>query len=130
MILALRFLVALLLSASAAFAAGPDWSKAQQLNVVAKNYEFDPSHLKLQQDTPYRLHIENRGSETHEFNAAKLFKDAQIGNPKVLNADKTEIVLQPGQQKDLLLIPKKSGKYPLRCPDHDWAGMTGDIKVE
>jgi len=127
---ALRLFGALVLSASAAFAAGPDWSKPQQLTVVTRNYEFDPSHLTLKQDTPYRIHIENRGSEAHEFNAAKLFKNARIGNPKALNRDKTEIVVQPGQQKDLLLMPKKPGKYRLTCPDHDWAGMTGDITVE
>lgn len=122
--------VAALMLAGPVGAAGVDWSKAQPLNVVTKNYEFDPSRLTLKRDTPYRIHIENRGSETHEFNAAKLFRNAQLGNPKVLNADKTEIVVQPGGQKDLLLMPKKAGKYKLVCPDHDWAGMTGDITVE
>ena len=32
--------------------------------------------------------------------------------------------------KDLYLIPKKAGHYRLFCPDHDWAGMTGEITVE
>jgi uncharacterized cupredoxin-like copper-binding protein len=123
-------LVALCYVSSAVSAAELDWSKAQQLTVVAKNYKFAPKHLKLKSGTPYRIHIENKGSETHEFNAAQLFKDAQLGNPEVLNADRTEIVLQPGQKKDLLLLPTKPGKYPLLCPDHDWAGMTGDIAVE
>ena len=100
------------------------------MTVVAKNYEFDPAHLTLHAGTAYRIHIENRGTETHEFNAAKLLKNAVIGNPKVLNADHTEVVLRPGDKKDLLLQPKKAGKYPLLCPDHDWAGMTGDITVQ
>jgi uncharacterized cupredoxin-like copper-binding protein len=121
---------ALALAASPAVAAGPDWSKAQPLTIIAKNYEFEPSHLSLRAGTPYRIHIENRGTEAHEFNAAQLFKDAVIGDPKVLNADHTELIVQPGQEKDLLLLPKKAGKYPLICPDHDWAGMTGDITVE
>jgi len=124
--------VVLLLACSdwAASAAGVDWSQAQVLTVIAKNYDFDPNHLTLKTGTPYRIHIENRGTEAHEFNAAQLFKDAEIGDPAVLNADHTEIVLQPGQQKDLMLVPQKAGKYPLLCPDHDWAGMTGDITVE
>ena len=65
---------ALLLAASASMssAAGPDWSKAQPMTVVAKNYEFDPAHLTLHAGTAYRIHIKNRGTETHEFNAAKL----------------------------------------------------------
>ena len=119
-----------LVSLSAASAADVDWSKAQPLTVIAKNYKFQPKHLKLKRGTAYRLHVENTGSETHEFNATKLFKDSEIGDPNALNADHTEIVVQPGEQKDLLLMPKKTGKYPLRCPDHDWAGMTGDITVE
>jgi uncharacterized cupredoxin-like copper-binding protein len=123
-------LTALALSAPAAVAADIDWSKAQVLNVKAKNYKFTPKHLKLRQGTAYRLHIENTGTETHEFNAAKLFRHSEIGNASVLNADHTEVVLRPGEQKDLLLQPKTPGKYPLVCPDHDWAGMTGDITVE
>ena len=119
------------LSASVAIAADNiDWSQAQTLTVIAKNYEFDPNHLVLKRDTPYRIHIENHGSETHEFNAARLFRHATIANPKVLNADRTEVVVQPGLQKDLLLQPKTAGKYKLLCPDHDWAGMTGDVTVE
>lgn len=120
----------LTLSASAVSAADIDWSKAELMTVIAKNYKFDPKHLKLKSGTPYRLHIENKGSETHEFNAARLFRHAEIGDMTVLNADHTEVVLQPGQQKDLLLMAKKAGKYKLYCPDHDWAGMKGDITVE
>lgn len=121
---------AVMLAPVAAPAAGVDWSKAQSLTVIAKNYEFDPNRVTLHAGTPYRIHIENRGTETHEFNAVQLFKNAVIGNPKVLNADGAEVVLQPGAKKDLLLQPKKAGKYPLICPDHDWAGMTGDITVQ
>jgi uncharacterized cupredoxin-like copper-binding protein len=115
---------------SPAVAADVDWSKAEPLTVVTKNYKFVPKHLKLKSGTPYRLHIENKGSETHEFNAKKLFRNSEIGDMSALNGDHTEVVVQPGGAKDLLLMPKRAGKYPLVCPDHDWAGMTGDITVE
>jgi uncharacterized cupredoxin-like copper-binding protein len=72
----------------------------------------------------------NRGKEMHEFNAAELFKTAKINNPAVLNADKTELVLQPGETKDLYFIPRQAGHFKLVCPDHNWAGMTGEITVE
>jgi uncharacterized cupredoxin-like copper-binding protein len=133
---ALRYIDAaamvMLLWAGSAVAADVDWSKAQPLSVVTKNYKFDPKQLKLKSGTPYRIHIENKGSETHEFNAAKLFRtsNSEIGDVSALNGDHTEVVVPPGGQKDLLLLPKKAGKYPLVCPDHDWAGMTGDITVE
>jgi uncharacterized cupredoxin-like copper-binding protein len=107
-----------------------DWSQAQPMTVITKEYRFTPKHLKLRRDVPYRIHFENPGKEMHEFNAAKLFKNAEIGNPEVLNPDKTEVQLQPGEQKDLLLKPTKTGKYKLICPDHDFAGMVGDITVK
>ena len=107
-----------------------DWSQAQPMTVITKEYRFTPKHLKLQRNVPYRVHFENPGKEMHEFNAAKLFKNAEIGNPEVLNPDKTEVQLQPGEQKDLLLMPTKAGKYKLICPDHDFAGMVGDITVK
>jgi len=39
-------------------------------------------------------------------------------------------VLQPNEQKDLYFIARRPGQYDMRCADHDWAGMTGDITVE
>src|SRR5262249_53359413 len=115
-------------------ASGPavaaDWSQAQPITVITQDYRFKPKHLQFRVNVPYRIHLENPGKETHEFNAAKLFKRAELGNPEVLNADKTEILLQPGEQKDLLLMPTKAGKYRLICPDHDFAGMKGDITVK
>ena len=76
------------------------------------------------------LQVENRGTETHEFTAPSFFASAKIGNPAVLDADRTEIVVQPGETKDLRFVATKPGRYDLRCADHDWAGMTGSITVK
>ena len=103
---------------------------AKQVTVVATESKFTPNKLAFRRGIPYRLHVENRGKEMHEFNAADLFKSSKISNPAVLNPDKTELVLKPGEAKDLYFIPKKAGHYRLFCPDHDWAGMTGEITVE
>jgi uncharacterized cupredoxin-like copper-binding protein len=110
-------------------AAAADWSQAQVIPLVTSDYKFEPNRLEFVRDQPYRIHLENHGKELHEFNAAALFKAAEIGNPEVLNPDETEVALQPGEQKDLLLVPKQPGDYRLICPDHDWAGMTGTITV-
>ena len=107
-----------------------DWKRAKEVAVVTTESKFTPNKLALRRGIPYRLHVENRGKELHEFNAAEFFKTAKIDNPKVLNADKTELVLHPGEKKDLYLIPKQAGHFKLVCPDHDWAGMTGEITVE
>ena len=105
-------------------------SKPKQVTVVTTESKFTPNKLSFRRGIPYRLHVENRGKEMHEFNAADLFKSSKISNPTALNGDKTELVLKPGEAKDLSFIPKKAGHFRLVCPDHDWAGMTGEITVE
>jgi uncharacterized cupredoxin-like copper-binding protein len=116
-----------------AFAPAPalaaDWSKAQRVTVVTVEYAFKPAELTFHVGTAYRLHLENKGKETHEFTAPDFFKTIDMRDPKPLNADHTEIVVQPGEKKDFYFVPKQAGSFDLRCSDHDWAGMTGGIKV-
>jgi len=100
------------------------------VNVTMIDYKFVPDHLTLQQGVQYRLHLENHGKDTHEFTAPVFFASAKIDNPDALNHDRTEIVVQPGEAKDLLLTPGKPGTYDLRCSDHDWNGMVGGITVQ
>jgi uncharacterized cupredoxin-like copper-binding protein len=127
--------LALLLTVSPAVlsppaAAATNWSKAQTLTVVAAEYEFSPDKLTFKRGVPYRLHFANHGQELHEFHAPELFNASELRNPEVLNADKTEIQVAPGKAKDLYFVPLQAGHYPLICPDHDWAGMTGEITVK
>ena len=100
------------------------------VSVVLSDYKFSPDRLTFQHDTHYRLHLENHGKETHEFTAPTFFASAKIDNPEVLNRERTEIVMQPGDVKDIFLTPGKPGTYDLRCSDHDWNGMVGGITVE
>ena len=111
-------------------ASSADWSNAQTIAIVETEYGFNPARVTLRVRTPYRLRFENQGKEMHEFAAPAFLKTIEVRNPDVLNADRTEIVLQPGEQKDLLLVPQQAGRYPFACADHDWAGMTGEIVVE
>jgi uncharacterized cupredoxin-like copper-binding protein len=120
-------IAALALLPSLLGATGPD---PVTLNVVMVDYRFQPDHLTLQHGVPYRLHLENHGKETHEFTAPTFFAASKIGNPDVLNREHTEIVMQPGDVKDLLITPGPPGKYDLRCADHDWDGMVGGITVQ
>src|SRR5215469_7686906 len=102
----------------------------QTLNVVMVDYRFEPDHLTFQHGQRYRLHLENHGTETHEFTAPTFFATAKIDNPEILNREHSEIVMQPGDAKDLFLTPGKPGTYDLRCSDHDWNGMVGGITVK
>ena len=112
---------------SPAFAA--DWSQAKEVDVVTTEYKFLPKSLTFQHGTPYRLHLANKGKEMHEFTAPEFFKTLDMRDAAPLNADKTEIELAPGTTKDLYFVAQQAGKFPLRCSDHDWAGMTGRITV-
>jgi len=123
----LFFVVAAALPFGGAGAA--DWSKAKTVNVAMSEYAFKPADLTFKQGVAYRLHLDNKGKETHEFTAPDFFKTLEMRDTKSLNADQTEIVVQPGKKADLYFIPKQAGSYDLRCSDHDWAGMTGHITI-
>jgi uncharacterized cupredoxin-like copper-binding protein len=101
-----------------------------EIDVVMVDYRFEPDHLTFQHGVHYRLHLENHGKETHEFTAPVFFATAVIDNPDVLNREHTEVLMQPGDKKDLFLTPLKAGNYDLRCADHDWYGMVGGITVK
>jgi uncharacterized cupredoxin-like copper-binding protein len=120
---------AIALMAATDKASAVDWSTAQKITVATTEYAFDPKSLKFHVGTVYRLRVVNKGKETHEFTAPEFFGSIEMRSPQALNADHTEIVIQPGQHKDLYFIAQQPGSFKLRCSDHDWAGMTGDITV-
>jgi uncharacterized cupredoxin-like copper-binding protein len=101
-----------------------------KIDLVMVDYRFVPDHLTFQHDVHYRLHMENHGKETHEVTAPTFFATATIDNPEVLNREHSEVVMQPGDVKDLLFTAHKPGTYDLRCSDHDWNGMVGGITVQ
>ncbi len=111
-------------------AASTDWSNAETVTIIETEYGFNPARVTLRVGTPYRIRFENRGKELHEFTAPAFLKAVEVRNPDALNAERTEVALQPGEQKDLWLVPRQGGRYPFLCADHDWAGMTGEIVVE
>jgi uncharacterized cupredoxin-like copper-binding protein len=93
-------------------------------------YRFEPAHLVFRQGIAYRLHLDNEGKEMHEFTAPDFFKAVRVGNPEILAGNGDDVVVQPGQQRDLLFVAERPGRYRLTCADHDWAGMDGDITIE
>jgi plastocyanin len=113
-------------------AAGPtvDWSHAQPMTVTMVDNVFQPDHLTFQHDTPYRLHLENRGKDLHEFTAPEFFAASVVRDPSQLANGGKEIVLQSGASTDVDLEPLKPGTYHLICADHDWDGMVGEILVK
>ena len=100
------------------------------INVVMVDYRFEPDHLTFEHDVHYQLHLENHGKETHEFTAPTFLATATIENPDVLNREHTEVLVDPGESKDLFFTAHRPGTYDLRCADHDWNGMVGGITVK
>jgi uncharacterized cupredoxin-like copper-binding protein len=105
-------------------------SEPQTVNLTMIDYRFIPDHLIFEHDVHFRLHLENHGKETHELTAPTFFATADIDNPEALNHERTEIVMQPGETKDIFLTAHRPGTFDLLCADHDWAGMVGGITVE
>lgn len=105
-------------------------TKTITVDLFMVDYKFIPNHLTFHQGMHYRLHMENHGTETHEVTAPTFFATAALDNPDLLNRERTEVVMQPGDTKDLLFTAPKAGTYDLRCSDHDWNGMIGGITVE
>jgi uncharacterized cupredoxin-like copper-binding protein len=110
-------------------AVADDWSNPQTVTVVTAEYAFKPISLSFKKGIAYRLHIDNQGKEQHEFTAPQFFKAIRIRDPKVVNPDLTEIVVHPGEKKDLDFVAQQPGSYKLICSDHDWAGMEGEITI-
>lgn len=117
-------------------AADADWSKAETVNVTLNDFNFEPASLSFQSGNTYRLHLENKGQETHFFAAEGFFKaivanwleqsEGNLAHPLL-----REIVLAPGESKDLTFIAVTKGTYDLHCsaPFHEGMGMKGSITI-
>ena len=91
---------------------------------------FVPDELVFRHSVEYRLELRNDGKEMHEFTAPEFFKAVEIRNPEVLESAAPEVLLHPGERKELRFVARQPGRYPLTCADHDWDGMVGEILVE
>ena len=116
---------------------GVDWNRAATIDVVLTEYKFTPSSLRFQEGQPYRLHLINRGSETHDFSSKPFFQ--AIAAAKLVSKDNTaslprlaSIGVSPGDTKDLYFVPVRRGSYPIECEEllHSTFGMTGVARIE
>lgn len=110
--------------------AADHWAHARSMTVVMVDNRFEPDHLIFQHRQAYRLHLENRGTDLHEFTAPVFLKAAIIRDKRLLANNGGDIVVQSGTSVDIFLIAPAKGQYDLTCADHDWDGMTGTIAVD
>jgi uncharacterized cupredoxin-like copper-binding protein len=121
---------ALLLAVTARAQPAIDWSTADPVSVVMVDNRFVPDRLTFRHGVPYQLQLENHGRNLHEFTAPEFLADAIVRDPSVLANGGKEVVVQPGWQLVLYLMPVSAGTFELYCADHDWDGMVGEIVVE
>jgi uncharacterized cupredoxin-like copper-binding protein len=107
-----------------------DWSKAHPVKVLMVDDRFVPDHLTFHHGTPYRLLLQNAGKDLHEFTAPNFFADAVLRDPGALAQNGKEVVVQPGAEALVYLMPVNPGTFELTCADHDWDGMVGQIVVD
>ena len=83
----------------------------------------------LRHDVEYRSDLENDRRETDELTAPTFFAIADIDNPDALNDDRTHIVMQPGETKDI--SQQLTGRNTaLRRADSRSGWMVGGITVD
>jgi uncharacterized cupredoxin-like copper-binding protein len=115
-----------------------DWAKMETVTVTMTDYAFNPASVVFRQGVPYKLVIENKGSEKHYFTAENFFRaiatrklqsntDGEVKAPYF-----SAIEVYPGRSLDLYFLAVKSGTYPLICTieGHAGMGMTGEIRIE
>ena len=115
--------------------AGVAWDRAQPIDVVLNEYSFTPSHLVLQADQPYALHLRNAGSTRHTFTAPEFFANVAFGPGAAagqIPPDGGTVSVAAGQSAEVDVLPLHTGTYPLTCerPLHSLFGMTGEIVVQ
>jgi uncharacterized cupredoxin-like copper-binding protein len=97
--------------------------------LVMTEYRFTPDKLLLPRGVLCRLVLANRGKELHEFTAPEFLAAIVLDTPQVLAAGGKEVVVRPGERKELRFTAPRAGRFPMSCADHDWAGMVGEIVV-
>ena len=108
-----------------------DWNHARQINIELSSFDFTPKTLTLHHGQPYRLHLSNTGSDSHNFSSPAFFKAATIAPEDAAAVVKGRIALKRGESRDVRIVPVR-GRYKLKCTHfmHSAFGMKGEIVVE
>lgn len=117
------------------------WDDMTTVTIQLNEHEFDPQHLKLKANQPYRLVIQNKGEVDHYYTAAEFFKSVAWRKTQTPRPHGGEIkapyltaveVYKKGGTIELFIVPVRKGVYEVICTidDHKDKGMTGSITVE
>lgn len=126
---------------SAEIVKAANWDAMETITVELTEHDFDPKHIKLKANKPYRLVIKNIGEADHYYTAGEFFKS--VAWRKVMSAKPhggeikapyfTAIeTFKKGGTIELYFVTVKKGTFEVICTidDHKDKGMTGSITVE
>jgi uncharacterized cupredoxin-like copper-binding protein len=118
-----------------------NWAEMETVQMELIEHEFDPKHLKLRANKPYRLVIKNTGEADHYYTATEFFKSVAWrkvmssrphgGEIKAPYFSAIEVFKKVGSV-ELFFVPVKKGVFEVDCTidDHKEKGMSGTITVE
>lgn len=108
---------------------GPDWAKAQLVNIVLTNFAFTPARIVLYRGMPYRLHFVNNGSGGHNFASQAFFQAGEVAPEDRAKIDDGKVELTRDESADVHFVPIAPGTYKVRCTHflHATFGMKGEV---
>ena len=108
-----------------------DWPEGQTRSPSSRaKSKFTPNKLTFRRGIPYRLHVAEPRQGNARIQRRRALQDRQDQQSDRPQRRQDRARPAPGETKDLYFIPRQAGHFKLVCPDHDWAGMTGEITVE
>lgn len=129
------------ISNSADIVKAAKWDEMQTITIELTEHDFDPKHLKLKANQPYRLVIKNTGEADHYYTAPEFFKSVAWrkamtprphgGEIKAPYFTAVEAFKKTGVV-ELYFVPVVKGRFEVICTidDHKDKGMSGTITVE
>ena len=107
-------------------------SDPQAVRIVAQDYRFVPTFVRLEASRPFTLSILNEGREPHEFISRLLTDpDVKILSPTTRpdSAEMEALRILPGREIRLT-IAAPPGTYLYRCRIRGHSAMHGTIVLE
>lgn len=126
---------------SAEIVKAANWNAMETINIELSEHDFDPKHLKLKANKPYRFVIKNTGEADHYYTAGDFFKSVAWRKVMSSRPHGGEIkapyftaieAFKKGGTVELFFVTVKTGTFDVVCTidDHKEKGMTGTITVE
>lgn len=126
---------------SAEIVKAANWDQMETINIELSEHDFDPKHLKLKANKPYRLVIKNTGEADHYYTASEFFKSVAWRKVMSSRPHGGEIkapyfsaieAFKKGGTVEAYFVTVKKGTFEVICTidDHKEKGMTGSITVE